>query len=87
MKGFLLQWDRYEERGEERVLRERVHTIQLKQKKTSITTQIINSKTHIHSVAVDNCKNNYIGEIFFYYNGTGRRKGEGRGFYGSVVHI
>ena len=61
-----------------------VHTIQLKKNKISITTQIINSKTHIHSVAVDNCKNNYISETFFFIT-MGQVGGEerGEGFMGA----
>ena len=47
---------------------------------SSITTQTV-QKPHISSVTVDlNCKNNYIGEVFFILFGhIGRDEGEGGG--------
>ena len=56
--------------------------------KSSITTQTV-QKLHISSVTVDLSiiVMIVVGEMFFYFTGTSKRRGEEKGFYGGVVHI
>ena len=52
-------------------------------KKQKFNNHAINSKTHISAVTVDNCKNNYIGEMFFISMGQVGGEGRGEGFTGA----